>query len=51
MQKWYKRAGERAVPVPGFAKVEMPKTETPAAAATARAKRKVEYFRVTPIEV
>jgi len=35
-QKWYKRARARAVPVPGFAKVEMPKTETPAAAASAR---------------
>ena len=39
MQKWYKRARERAVPVPGFAKVEMPKTE-PAAAASARGEAK-----------
>jgi hypothetical protein len=36
MQKWYKRARERAVPVPGFAKVEMPKTETAAARGEAK---------------
>ncbi len=33
-QKWYKRARTRAVPVPGFAKVDIPKTETPAAASS-----------------
>jgi hypothetical protein len=34
-QKWYKRARAEAVPVPGFAKVEIPKTESPGAAASA----------------
>ncbi len=33
-QKWYKRARARAVPVPGFAKVDIPKTEPPAAASS-----------------
>jgi hypothetical protein len=35
-QKWYRRARARAVPVPGFAKVDIPKTETPAAASVTR---------------
>jgi hypothetical protein len=30
-QKWYQRARAGAVPVPGFAKADIPKTETPAA--------------------
>ena len=34
-QKWYKRAREGAVPVPGFAKVEIPKTDTPGTATSA----------------
>jgi hypothetical protein len=34
-QKWYQRARAGALPVPGFAKVEIPKTETPGAAGSA----------------
>jgi hypothetical protein len=34
-QTWYKRARAEAVPVPGFAKVDIPKTETPVATPTA----------------
>jgi hypothetical protein len=34
-QTWYKRARAGAVPVPGFAKVDIPKTETPTATPTA----------------
>ena len=37
-QKWYKRARAGAVPVPGFAMVEIPKTDTPETAASSDAK-------------
>ncbi len=37
-QTWYKRARAEAVPVPGFAKVDIAKTETPVATATDEAK-------------
>jgi hypothetical protein len=33
-QKWYQHARAGAVPVPGFAKVEIPKSDTPGAAAS-----------------
>ncbi|HVH50108.1 MAG TPA: glycosyltransferase family A protein [Candidatus Bathyarchaeia archaeon] len=39
-QKWYKQARAAALPVPGFAKVDMAKTETPTAAASATGQAK-----------
>jgi hypothetical protein len=35
-QTWYKRARASAVPVPGFAKIAIPKTETPPAVSKAK---------------
>jgi hypothetical protein len=35
-RSWYKRARAGAVPVPGFAKVDIPKTETPATTGEAK---------------
>ena len=35
-QRWYKRVRAGAVPVPGFAEVDIPKTETPAATSKAK---------------
>jgi glycosyltransferase involved in cell wall biosynthesis len=39
-QGWYKRVRTAAVPVPGFAKVDIPKTETPDATSAARREAK-----------